>query len=315
MTGGPEAIHQLSDTIIGLGGEVYVAYYGAQVGLVIENHEIRNDYSGNPTPQAYRDYRAVVSNRIPLSENSLVIYPESVLEWALNPRPFKRAIWWLSVDNAVVKSPALAYDTYRRRILGREDLLHFYQSDYARDYLARSGARYCLPLADYINRSFAMPEPSLAREPSITYFPRKGGELAKQFFDRHADLVQRRIENLPREAVRQTLCTSSIYIDFGHHPGKDRIPREAALSGTIVFLHERGAANFYLDHPLDPFFLFTVSDLTNGELYRRVMGVLSNRGAALQKQALYRSRISFEREEFEWQIASWFFERKSTPLP
>jgi len=62
------------------------------------------------------------------------------------------------------------------------------------------------------------------------------------------------IENMPADTVHETLLKSQIYIDFGHHPGKDRIPREAAMSGNIVFLHERGAAAFHLDHPLDRFF-------------------------------------------------------------
>ena len=314
VTGGPEAIHQASDTILGLGGEVVVAYYGSQVGLSIDDGVVHCVYNGRPTPPAYRDYRALIAARIPLTEQSLVIYPESVLDWALQPRPFQRAIWWLSVDNAIVKAPQLAYDNHRRKILERDDLLHFYQSDYARDYLVKGGARRCLPLADYINRDFASGGIDLPREKSISYFPRKGGAMASAFFERHGDLLPRPIENMPREAVRDTLRGSSLYIDFGHHPGKDRIPREAALSGNVIFLHERGAANFYVDHPLDPFYLFTGLDIANGSLHKRVTWALQNREHALDQQALYRARIAHERDEFEWQVKSWFFEPVSQPI-
>lgn len=35
---------------------------------------------------------------------------------------------------------------------------------------------------------------------------------------------------------------SMIYIDFGEHPGKDRIPREAAMRDLIVITGRDGAA-------------------------------------------------------------------------
>ena len=131
VTGGPEAIHQLSDAILGFGGEAIVAYYGNQVGLSVENNGINCSFSGNPTPQPYRDYRAIVASRIPLTERSLVLYPESVLSWASASRPFNVGIWWVSVDNAIVKAPQLAYDFHRNAFLSRPNLIHYFQSAYA----------------------------------------------------------------------------------------------------------------------------------------------------------------------------------------
>ena len=50
--------------------------------------------------------------------------------------------------------------------------------------------------------------------------------------------------------MRDVLETSKVYIDFGHHPGKDRIPREAAVSGCCVLTGLRGSARFYQDVPI-----------------------------------------------------------------
>ena len=113
---------------------------------------------------------------------------------------------------------------------------------------------------------------------------------------------------MPQEAVHDALLQSQIFIDFGHHPGKDRVPREAALSGNIVFLHERGAAAFYLDHPLDRFFLFTSADISNGSLYNRVKEALADPDAHFAAQSIYHSRIFIEREEFLNQVKMNFFE-------
>ena len=40
------------------------------------------------------------------------------------------------------------------------------------------------------------------------------------------------------------MLSSKIYIDFGEHPGMDRLPREAAINGLIVITNKAGAA-FY----------------------------------------------------------------------
>ena len=308
VTGGPEAIHQLSDAIIGFGGEVLIAYYGNQVGLSVEDSVINCSFAGNPTPQPYRDYRAIVAARIPLTERSLVLYPESVLGWASQPRPFNVGIWWVSVDNAIVKAPQLAYESHRNAFLSRNDLIHYFQSEYAHDFLNKGGARRIYPLADYINQRFLSSPKPPSRDRSITYFPRKGGALASVFFDSHPDLNRLPIENMPQETVHDTLRKSQVYIDFGHHPGKDRVPREAALSGNIVFLHERGAAAFHLDHPLDRFFLFTSADVSNGSLYNRVKKALSEPETVFAAQSIYHSQIFIEREEFLTQVKMNFFE-------
>ena len=51
------------------------------------------------------------------------------------------------------------------------------------------------------------------------------------------------------------------YIDFGPHPGMDRLPREAALAGCIVLTIGEGAANFDKDVPLPPQFKFKSFDV------------------------------------------------------
>jgi len=307
VSGGPEAIHQLSDAIAGFGGEVVIAYYGAQMGISIEDALISCSYSGSPTPSAYRDYRSFTAARIPLTSRSLVIFPEPVIGWAMPHRPFTQAIWWLSVDNALIKSPALSYESHRQQFFQTPHLIHFYQSDYARDFLTKGGAKKIYPLADYTAERFHQSSKSVTRDQSITYFPRKGGALASVFFDSHPELNRVPVENMTPDAVHETLRKSQIYIDFGHHPGKDRVPREAALSGNIVFLHERGAAAFHMDHPLDRFFLFISTDVSNGSLYERVKQALADPDKAFSAQRIYHARIATERDEFSFQVKFNFF--------
>ena len=52
---------------------------------------------------------------------------------------------------------------------------------------------------------------------------------------------------MTNQEVQQLLQRSKIYIDFGEHPGKDRFPREAAISQCIVITGMKGSAKFYED--------------------------------------------------------------------
>ena len=59
---------------------------------------------------------------------------------------------------------------------------------------------------------------------------------------------------MPSPFAFTTLFTK--YIDFGPHPGMDRLPREAALAGCVVVTNREGAANFDEDTPLPSQFKF-----------------------------------------------------------
>ena len=90
----------------------------------------------------------------------------------------------------------------------------------------------------------------------------KGRELAKDFLNSGGHQLSRiAIQDMDAEQVREALASSRIYIDFGHQPGKDRVPREAACMDCIVFLHEQGSACFFEDHPLHSDYIFTSADV------------------------------------------------------
>jgi len=82
------------------------------------------------------------------------------------------------------------------------------------------------------------------------------------------------IRDMTKAQVRETLFAARIFIDFGHHPGKDRVPREAVIVGAAGLLDAAGAAKCHLDHPLPAEYRFTEGDIASGELHRRIDAIL-----------------------------------------
>ena len=212
---------------------------------------------------------------------------------------YQRALWWLSLDNALPQNPELTDADYRQRFFADPGLVHFYQCDYVRTFLQANNAACYHALSDYTDPEFvhrshiASDNPPIgARANRICFFPNKGAELAAQFIEqreasRHTlDFVP--IRGMTKPQVRKTLFGARIYLDFGGHPGKDRVPREAAVAGAVVLLHAAGAARHFTDHPLAAEYLFTDEDVASGRLREKVDAVLDAPETHFAAQRFYR---------------------------
>lgn len=311
VTGGPEAIHQLAQSINMFGGNAKVAYYGGNSKLEFAGNVLRCVPNlSTEFEEAFAHYQVPALHETTLTPNTLLIFPEVLSEFASGKFGARKAIWWLSVDNALLANPKLADTTYARTLLGASDVLHFYQSDYARSFLERNLVRRMHPLFDFTNRDYVAhaPDAKSSNKPyDVALFPRKGGQRAAQFIASAPHIRYAKIEGMTRHQVREVLRESAVYIDFGDHPGKDRVPREAAASGAVVLLHRRGAAAHFADHPLDDFYLFDEEEIANGVLLAKVQGILLARETHVNNQWQYRQRVVMEQAEFESQIQSLFF--------
>ena len=315
ITGGPEALHQLGDSINRQGGHAVMAYLTGQHALRFAGDRLLCTPRPGETFRAhYASYAPITEEEIPLNDRTLVVYPEMYPLEALQYRQGPRAIWWLSVDNALQYTPSLAYRSSAHELFGDDSLLHFHQSCYARSYLLEQGALQVIPLYDYVERSYQLSSAMAAEKAaaaaagrSVALFPRKGAELAQVFSNGAPDLPYRLIDGMTRGQVGEALAGSSVYIDFGHQPGKDRVPREAALAGNVVFLHEKGAGAHFGDYPVDRDYCFTLRDVHSGALRARVQEALRDYPTHLARQAPLRQRIVLERQEFDLQVATAFF--------
>ena len=105
-------------------------------------------------------------------------------------------------------------------------------------------------LTDYINPLYT-DSSNTDRIPRVAVNPVKGGDQIDSL-----DVKSVKLYGMSRQQVKDELESSMVYVDFGHHPGRDRFPREACLSGAIVFTSRIGAALNPIDIPIDDWFKF-----------------------------------------------------------
>jgi hypothetical protein len=68
------------------------------------------------------------------------------------------------------------------------------------------------------------------------------------------------LSSLSEQMLRELYLSSKLFIDFGNHPGKERMPREAVVSGCYIFTGLLGSAANDEDIPIPKRFKLDVED-------------------------------------------------------
>ena len=230
-------------------------------------------------------------------------------------------MWWESVDNYVNKyeimdakiiygfSQALV-NIVKRRFLYRKDVYkydyHLCQSQYAINYLEKKNIKNNVYfLGDYINDSF-MKESNKEKKNQVLYNPKKGYKFTQQIINESSNLNWIPIQGLTTDGVRNLLQESKVYIDFGNHPGKDRFPREAAMSGCCIITGKNGSAANDIDVPIDSKYKYERKNNNVEEIIKMIKYCLDNYEKAVLDFESYKQSIKEEEQKFENDIKNIF---------
>ena len=191
--------------------------------------------------------------------------------------------------------------------------LHLVQSKYAEEYLRKKGinSSEIKHLSDYLNQQYIDGYKSVSfenREDIILYNPKKGKESTESIIKAGEDLRFVALENMSNDEVVALMRRAKIYIDFGNHPGKDRMPREAALCGCIVLTGCHGSAKYYEDISIPDAFKLDENEVTGEEVVSVIRDCLENYEDIVRDFEYYRKKTLMEKEEFISDIDEIFFE-------
>lgn len=135
---------------------------------------------------------------------------------------------------------------------------HFCQSHYAFQWLQKFNINNKTMLTDFFDDHILNIDfDNFNKENIIVYNPSKGMSFTRHLLKKYNNFVFIPIRNLNKEGVINLLKKSKIYIDFGNHPGRDRLPREAALCGCCIITSKRGSADYYEDVPIPNHYKFS----------------------------------------------------------
>lgn len=326
VTGGAELLHQLVDKLNRIGLDAYIYYYDTDDAVI---------------PEAYSNYNVNVTTAIEDKSENIVVFYEACFHLLKDIKHAQPLLWWLSVDNFYICSSLylnlidlLLFDRrqfiiglYLRlksrksfmkslkygfsiRSLTKIDALNGYQSEYAQNFLINKGFKCTAPLSDYINTQFSNCSLQENRRDIILYNPKKGLAFTKKIIEFMRNWTFVPIQNLSRQEIVELMSTSKLYLDFGYHPGKDRLPREAALMGCCVITGMRGSARFFEDICINNQYKFDERKDRLESIAKQIENVMSDYPSHIQNFEGYRQKIMAEKSLFERDVEGCFRSNK-----
>ena len=280
-TGGPESIHLLCEKLLENGLNAYIVYnhhsYPGGRGHpghgVIDRSYVWDKYIGKEGKHPeYKKYNTQSIDHIEDNKNNLLISPEIFLNSLEKFNNIQKSIWWLAsrIEDDGVYNPNKWFNS-------DENVYHFHNSYFA-EYMLRSLPYFSdsniYQLQTYVNSDFGN---SNNKKNIISYNPKKGFEYTKQIIENCDRKIEfQPIENMERGEVIQTLQHSKVYIDFGHHPGRERMPREAALCGCCIITGFRGSSQFFKDVPIPSQYKFCINPISLRDIINTIQDCVYN---------------------------------------
>ncbi|MCB9263251.1 MAG: hypothetical protein H6607_12830 [Flavobacteriales bacterium] len=230
VTGGTEALHQLVDAINRHGGQAFIVYYaGQKIGV------------RNFVPLKFRHYKIRVLRNIDDIARNAVVAPEIDIEFLSLYKKASKYIWWLSVDYGSKIDP---------NWFKMDDVTHLYQSYYAKEFLVKKGVTNLKSLSDYVV-NYPITQMNKKKE-IIAICTSKLDKRYEEVIEKiEAEFETVSIKSLSRIGLSKLFNKSCVIVDFGMHPGKDRLIREATLMNNFVIVSQNGACNNVVDVPID----------------------------------------------------------------
>ncbi|WP_164478015.1 hypothetical protein [Nocardioides pantholopis] len=308
------ALHQLVDALRRLDLNAFLAPFPGT--------------ESNPDVQEYQSFDAPIHvGPVPDDPSSVIVVPEAYVPLA---RQFKQAtpvIWWLSIDKSTTEMFRMAKRRgelwnilFWREYLGRarrgigqlntienrrtlRRAIHIAQSHYAWAYLYVARNISASIVSDYTYTAQGPgSEVGEGRSPGapyrVAYNPMKGGQYIPAIRSLLPEVEWLPLTGMRADQVANALASCHVYLDLGFHPGKDRIPREAALAGCAVVTRRIGAAAFHDDMPLPWSAKVGVGGVDSAEVARVVRATLSDLQQANKAQRPYVDWILGEEARF-----------------
>lgn len=178
------------------------------------------------------------------------------------------------------------------------------QSYYGQSFVRRHLGREAFIITDY-----PRPMPSMAgmqRQPNlVTYNGSKGQWKINELRALLPEVEFRPIQGMSFDEVCRTLAASALYVEIGHLPGRDRLPREAALLGTPTVLLARGAGFCWNDFPIGVDYRIPYTVDWAQHMAPVIRSALDDPATIRQIQEPFRDWVAGEKDRYDQAVDAW----------
>ncbi len=338
FTGGPELLHQMATNIKNT--------FNVHVKMVylpnIESNPIHKKFKKLKID--YSDHVEDDSNNILIIPEAYMF-----LKYSLRFTKIKKILWWLSIDNylgykfrydykkisrSLIKVPfnfisifnkitnyyfgMIAYHDYLKFLYKRLNLkkqkeliqidLHLTQSIYASDYIKEyfNNVKY---LSDFQRLEILKSKNNNFKyKKNLICYSNKSNEFIESI-KKITNLKMIKLSGFNDKQIIKIFKKTKIYLDFGYHPGKDRMPREAVLLDNCVITNRRGSANNNYDIPIKNKYKFKENSKNLIKIKNQIYEIFNNYKNEIKNFRKYKRLILQEKSGFNKDLKNIFIKK------
>lgn len=310
-TGGPEELHQLGSQLNAIGNKAFMCYdqYDA------EKHT-------TPVHDNYEKYNVPFCFEVENTKNHIVIFPEtySYKLWDKEFSETQRVIWWLSVvfylktlENTRERFEKKKFYSIKRlfknypiptiKRLQEPGISHIAHSYFSLDFLKKNNIKPLGQISGYMDEMFHIDDNWKAeKEDIVIYNALKNGEFLQKIIEKAPHLKWQPLQNMTLQEIAGWMKKAKVYIDFGFHPGREKMPREAVLLNCCLIAGKQGSAKYKEDMPILDEYHFGDTEENIPLIISKIEDCMYNFDEKIKDFEDYKILISNEKKLFEESI-------------
>ena len=220
-----------------------------------------------------------------------------------NLREAKRRTWQQGRNSLRATAIESISIRYAENVVKRN--IHFgTQSYYGQGFIRSQLGRDSFKVTDY-PRAMPAVDHLRKRRNVVAFNGAKGKWKLQELQPLLPDVEFRAIEGMNYEQVCEALAESSLYVELGHLPGRDRLPREAALVGTPTVMLARGAGFCWQDFPIGEKYRIPYTIDWASKMAPVIREALADPSDIAATQVPFREWVEGERQRYEEALDTW----------
>ena len=315
-SGGPELLHQLCYELNRKGIHAKMFY------------NCKEYFDGDPVHERFLKYNVSYVTEVEDSNENILIVPETLMDFLYKYENIRKCIWWLGINHYLIPTELHSFKYTRDighyiltllrlrhpltfRDIRRKGIMNWAQCWYAVSFLENKKIHNVAYLSDYISETFTENYSienlnSEKKRDIVLYNPKRNIKFLNKVMKYDSKIEFIAIENMTPVRVRELMLEAKVYVDFGSHPGKDRLPREAAMQGCCILTSTLGSADFFDDVPISSEYKFERKIKNIPKIVEKIRAIFSDYENEIGKYQGYREYILSERDTFVKDIEKLF---------
>ena len=177
----------------------------------------------------------------------------------------------------------------------------------ALDFLKENKINPIGKIAGYMDEMFQEDHNWLEqKENIIIYNAKKNGDYLERIIKKSTHLTWVALQNMTLDEIVIWMKKAKIYIDFGFHPGREKMPREAVLLNCCLISGKQGSAKFKEDLPIKDEYHFDETDENIDLIIRKLEQCLVDYQIKIKDFEEYKVEVLNDRLIFEKSVNEIF---------